>query len=236
MSSEPLSQAISAMSRFLVANASLGDTLQRVVEITQGAVPAAAFVGISMLDDHGMPSTAIFTDETSPEIDQAQYENGRGPCLESWRQQRVVRLDDTGAPNDFPEFARAAADHGVGSVLSLPMIASGRGIGAMNLYGRTADAFTAADEELGVALATTGAAVLSNAAAYWGALELSEGMRSAMEARSVIEQAKGILMAESPGIDAERAFAALVAMSQRENVKLRDVASRIVSRRRPGDT
>jgi GAF domain-containing protein len=233
MPEDALSEAIAALSRFLVADVSIGDTLQRVAEITQRAVPAAEFVGISMLDDDGAPTTAIFTDVKSPEIDQAQYDSGDGPCLTSWREQRVVRLDDTRARRpDFPEFAVAAAAHGIGSVLSVPLGASDHRMGALNLYGVTARAFSTADESVARQLATTATAVLANATAYWSAYQLGEDMRSAMESRAVIEQAKGILMAETPGTDAEAAFDLLAKASQRENVKLREIAARIVAGRR----
>ena len=55
-----------------------------------------------------------------------------------------------------------------------------------------------------------------------------EGLRAAMEHRSVIEQAKGVLM-HSMRCSPDAAFAVLVAASQRENVKLRDVAARIAA-------
>jgi AmiR/NasT family two-component response regulator len=52
-----------------------------------------------------------------------------------------------------------------------------------------------------------------------------------MQSRAVIEQAKGILMARSPALTADEAFELLRKASQRENVKLRDIAQRIVDRR-----
>ena len=52
-------------------------------------------------------------------------------------------------------------------------------------------------------------------------------MRLAMESRAVIEQAKGVLMAQQ-GIDAEQAFEVLRGASQRYNRKLRDIARGIV--------
>jgi AmiR/NasT family two-component response regulator len=55
-----------------------------------------------------------------------------------------------------------------------------------------------------------------------------ESLHKAMEHRSVIEQAKGVLMS-SMQIGPDAAFAVLVAASQRENVKLRDVAARIAT-------
>jgi AmiR/NasT family two-component response regulator len=54
-----------------------------------------------------------------------------------------------------------------------------------------------------------------------------EGLHKAMEHRAVIEQAKGVLMHEMR-IGADAAFAVLAAASMRENVKLRDIAARIV--------
>ena len=73
--------------------------------------------------------------------------------------------------------------------------------------------------------------MLANAAAYWGAAQLGEQLNEAMKSRAVIEQAKGMLMAQSPELSADDAFEVLRKASQRENVKLRDIAQRVVERR-----
>lgn len=76
------------------------------------------------------------------------------------------------------------------------------------------------------------AALVSEAAALVSEARIAElvaeveGLHRQMEHRSVIEQAKGVLMS-SMHIGADAAFAVLVAASQRENVKLRDIAARI---------
>jgi AmiR/NasT family two-component response regulator len=55
-----------------------------------------------------------------------------------------------------------------------------------------------------------------------------------MASRAVIEQAKGMLMVQH-GVDADGAFDLLRQGSQRENVKLREVARRLVETAvRPG--
>lgn len=230
----PLAEALKALSQFLVAESSIGETLQRVADITSDAVAPASFVGLSMLDDQGKPTTAIFTDPDSPEIDQAQYASGRGPCLEAWRTREVVRIDDLAdGMQDFPEFIEAAATKGIRSTLSMPLVAGDRGIGAMNLYASTTHAFTAEDEATAAELSTAASVVLANAVAYWGAYELSQHLNTAMQSRAVIEQAKGILMAQTEGLDADGAFALLAKASQRENMKLREVAERVVSHHGP---
>ena len=232
MSPTPHAEALSALSRFLVADASIGETLHRVAQIAVDAMPGAKFAGISMFDDGGKASTAIFTDDHAPEIDQSQYDSGAGPCLDAWREKRVVRVDDIDAGRrDYPEFAAAAAEHGVLSTLSLPLVATDTALGALNLYAADKHAFSSDDESVGLELGRAAAIVLSNSVAYWGAYELSQQLQEAMRSRAVIEQAKGILMAQSRELAPDDAFDMLRQASQRENVKLREVAQRVVDRR-----
>ena len=232
MSSDAAAQALRALSQFLVAERSMGDTLLRVSEITIDALPPADMAGISMLGDDGTPTTGVFTHPQAPEIDAAQYAAGRGPCLDAWRQGRVVLVDDVAeAVDDYPEFVRAAQAHGVGSSLSLPLLAGDTGLGALNLYAPAGKSFADADEALGLELAGAASIVLANASAYWEASQLSQQLTEAMRSRAVIEQAKGMLMARSPELSPDDAFDVLRRASQRENVKLRDVAQRIVDRK-----
>ncbi|MDP8960297.1 MAG: hypothetical protein M3N32_01525 [Actinomycetota bacterium] len=67
--SQPRSQALHALSQFLVADVPIGDTLRQVANISVAALPGAEFVGITMLDEDERPTTAVFTDEQSPEIE-----------------------------------------------------------------------------------------------------------------------------------------------------------------------
>ena len=224
-------EALTALSQFLVDRSPMGETLTRIAAITTGALPAAEFAGIALLDDGGRPTTALYTDAESPEIDEAQYEAGRGPCLDAWRTKQVIRLDDTDASAAYPEFGCAARANGIRSTLSLPLVVHDEGIGALNLYARVPGGFSDDDEALGADLSTTASVVLANASAYWTAAELNQQLSEAMASRAVIEQAKGILMGRDAAITADGAFALLRAASQRENVKLRDIAQRVVDRR-----
>ena len=235
MLSDAQAQALRALSKFLVAKTPMGDTLLDVSRITVEALPGAEMAGISLLGEDGRPTTGVFTDDQAPDIDTAQYESGRGPCLDSWRQGKVIRLDDVEtAAGAYPEFAKAAQAHGVKSTLSLPLLAGDERLGALNLYARVVDGFTSDDEALGTDLAAAAAIVLANASAFLAASELSDQLGQAMRSRAVIEQAKGVLMARSPKMTADEAFDVLRKASQRENLKVRDIAQRIVERK-PAD-
>src|SRR4051795_8399859 len=93
MSLDARAKALSALARFQVADSTVGDTLDRIAVITLAALPAAAAAGMSVLGEDEQPTTAIYTDEESPEIDAAQYREGKGPCLDAWRYNRVIRVD-----------------------------------------------------------------------------------------------------------------------------------------------
>ena len=226
MTDPTLTESLAALTEFFVGDGTLEETLTRVSDLTVEAVPSADVVGITMpLEGH--KRTAFYTDETSPAVDQAQYDTGDGPCLEAFRDQRVVAVESTKEDGDWPAFRRTAVEHGIFSTLSFPLVAAKRSVGAMNLYARRERAFDDADVERGRLFASQAAIVLANAQAYWDARDLSTQLGEALANRAVIEQAKGILIA-AQGCDEDEAFQVLAKASQRENVKLRLVARRIV--------
>src|SRR3954451_17282959 len=186
MSLDARAKALSALARFQVADSTVGDTLDRIAVITLEALTAAAVAGMSVLGEDEQPTTAIYTDEESPEIDAAQYREGKGPCLDAWRYNRVIRVDRVEDwAETYPGFVTACADHGVLSTLSLPMVSGGVAIGALNLYARVADGFDGDDEAVGVDLAGAAASVLANVSAYWTAFDLSQNLSEAMKTRAV---------------------------------------------------
>jgi GAF domain-containing protein len=224
--SDGLAQSIATLSRFYVGEATVQEVLDKVADLCRQTIDGADMVGITMVVD-GKPKTAVFTDDSAPSIDSTQYETGVGPCLDAFRHQKVLRIDSVEDEERWRPFCEAAAEHGVKSTLSLPLVVSHDGVGAMNLYSCSPRAFSEEDEQTGVAFAGQAAIALANAQAYWDANELSRNLTEAMRSRATIEQAKGILMA-ARRCGPDEAFEVLVKASQRENRKLRDVADRLV--------
>lgn len=226
MSDVPLNESLAALSRFFVGDGTFEDTLQRVTDLTVDAIEGAELAGLTMIAE-GRKRTAVFTDELAPEIDRSQYESGEGPCIDAFETGKVQTIESTLEEGPWPEFRQAATEHGIHSTLSLPMMVDRKTVGAMNLYARRERAFSQEDHEVGLLFAGQAAIVLANTQAYWDAHQLSLRLSEAMSSSSVIEQAKGMLMA-AQACTADEAFELLVQASQRENVKLRDVAQRIV--------
>ena len=227
-------EAFAALSQFFVSDGTLGDTLLRVSELSCRLGPAD-MAGITMVVE-GKPRTGVFTDPAATEIEEAQYQNEQGPCLEAFRHRRVFRIESTTEDERWPDFARQAASYGILSTLSLPISARGEGLGALNLYARERSAFDDQCVDRLTAFARHAAVVLVNAQVYWDARQLNENLAQAMQSRATIDYAIGILMANG-GRSPEDALQVLVRASQRENRKVRDLAAEIVQRtieRKPG--
>jgi GAF domain-containing protein len=223
----PGSEAFIALSRFFVNDGTLGETLLKVAQLACDVSPAD-MAGITLLVE-GKPRTGVFTDPEAPEIDRAQYDSGRGPCLDAFRHQQIYRIDSTSDDDRWPEFARDAEAHGINSTLSIPIVAHKESLGALNLYSRKSGAFDDASAATVSTFAAHAAIVLANAQVYWDARQLSENLDQAMRSRATIDYAVGILMARG-GRSPKDAFEILVRASQRENRKLRDIAAEIVER------
>ena len=109
---------------------------------------------------------------------------------------------------------------GLHSLLSVQLFSGSRVIGAVNLYGGPGREFGRGD----VATARAFAPHLSLAVA---AIDEVRHLRRALETRTVIGQAQGILM-ERYGLSADQAFAVLTRYSQDGNRRLRGVARSLV--------
>src|SRR5215211_6726729 len=142
-----LSEGITELSRLLVNEEALDDTLQRVADLACRNIGGADVAGVTLLRD-GKPTTTVYTDPTSPEIDSAQYETGVGPCLDAFRHQQVFRVPSTTEDETWPPFSQACLEHGIMSSLSLPLGVRGNGIGALNLYAREPAAFSEEQEQV----------------------------------------------------------------------------------------
>jgi GAF domain-containing protein len=161
--------------------------------------------------------------------DELQYEHGYGPCMDAGRGGVLLRVDDMATETRWPDYvAHVRATTPVRSSLSVPLPYQGASIGALNNYATKPDAFASPESlRAGADVAEVIAVAVANADAHAQLFEQARNMRLAMESRAVIEQAKGVLMAQRH-VTAEQAFEILREASQRYNRKLRDIATGIV--------
>lgn len=201
--------------------------LESVLELTAQAIAGSAAVSVTVIDDHGGYTTAASSSAAAERIDALQYRLREGPCvdaLETGRRQHLRNLDE---PERWPAFCARARAHGFLTVLSVPLIAAGTPAGALNVFAEGPDGLADTDLYLAEKIAAPAAATLANARAYRRSVQLARQLQGAMESRATIEQAKGVLMARER-ISADAAFERLRQISQHHNIKLREVAARLL--------
>jgi GAF domain-containing protein len=224
----PVQELLRSLSRVVLAGRELDEVLTEIVHIASSGIPGAESTSITLLRGD-KAFTAAHAGELALVADEMQYERGYGPCMDAGRGNVVLRVDDMRTETRWPDYSAKVLEVGVRSSLSVPLPYQGTSIGALNVYSTEVGAF-ASEEALaaGVEVAEAVAVAIANADAHADLVDQAHNMRRAMESRAVIEQAKGVLMAQR-GVDAQQAFDMLRDASQRYNRKLRDIAVGIVA-------
>jgi GAF domain-containing protein len=223
---DPLLNSIRALYTGLLADEDLDQTLTRVARLAASTLPTCDLADVTLIRN-GQPLTKGATDPVAECLDAVQYTTGQGPCIDAWQHVRVNHVESTRTDPRWPEYGRAAVELGILSTLAIPLTVDGTAIGALNLYARREQVFSDSDDKIGQLFAEQAAVALTNAQNHAAAVTLASQLKLALESRSTIEQAKGILMARSH-CTPEQAFDLLVQQSQHQNRKLRLVAEELV--------
>ena len=173
-----------------------------------------------MLIESGSYRSVAPTAQVVVDLDETQMRLQQGPCLEAATSDAIVRAADLRQDQRWPDFAAAALERGVHSVLSFQLYTHRTGTGALNLLGKQPHALDIQSEATLAMLATHAAITLL-------AARKEVQFESALASRDVIGQAKGIIM-ERFKLDASRAFALMTKLSQDGNIPVRVLAQQLV--------
>lgn len=223
---DDLRESLAALSRLATGNLDLRDVLTRVAEFAVAAIPGADGAGLTLLEaGHG--DTIVATAAFVAEVDAIQYAIEEGPCITAAKEGRTVRCGALGDDTQWPQFGPRVKRLGVHSVLSLPLHIPGRVVGAMNVYAHPVNSFDDHAVLIGELFAVPAAIAVQNAQVLAQTKRLAHQLQAALTSRAVIDQALGILMSRT-GSTSEQAFDRLRDRSQTDNIKLREVAQRVV--------
>ncbi|MFJ5986148.1 ANTAR domain-containing protein [Lentzea sp. NPDC092896] len=224
---DEVTSALDALGEALGRSEDLPALVELVCHQVRHAVPGAEEVSVTLLDT-GKPFTASSTSELAKELDEVEYREDSGPCVDAAKQGQLIRAGMGEALERWPVFARACRSAGMVSFLSTPLVVDDQHAGAINVYSARDHGFADLDGPL-LGLYTAAAEVaLRSHSRYLRASEHSAHLRTALDSRAVIDQAKGIIMAVR-GVSADDAFGVLVEHSQRENRKVRLVAEEFIA-------
>lgn len=220
MSEASILDSLRELAALSVSDDDLAETAESVVALACETLDCQ-YAGLSVFRAGGSFETLGPTHPVVEEADQMQYQLGEGPCVEAaWEEDTFLANDLAGDPR-WPNWGPKAATLGFGSLLAARLTIGEKTIGALNLYSTNVREYTLEDRDTAIIFA-------SHAAATLVSVRERQSLKQAVEGRTVIGQAQGILMSRFD-LDADRAFSVLRRFSQTQNIKLRSVAELVIA-------
>jgi hypothetical protein len=209
--------------------------LAAIAQLAADTLGPVSYASVTAVRDSSTTTVAASSD-LAVAVDQAQYAEDSGPCLQALAEDTPVRVDDIAATMRWPGFRAAAAELGLHASLSVPLFAgSGATVAVLNLYGHDPVTMIALSAQVWAvyqadpAPAPMAGMPLGDA----GGEDLIAGLTEAFETRALIERAKGVVMAQR-GCSVEDAYLHLRVRAVEAGTGLADIAARLLPFDVPG--
>jgi hypothetical protein len=207
-------------------------SLNQLVAQAARQVPACAGAA-AVLWREGEPAALAASHPSLPELIEVQVRLGRGPVLDALSGGEPAGCPDTLEEPRWPEYASAALRQGVRCSLSLAHWSGAEAV-CLSVFGARPRMLGPESVAAAERLVAFGGAVVGIASEYGEARRAARQLRDAAESRAVVDQAKGVLM-HALGCSAEEALQRMRQISQARNMKVTEVATRIIDSRGPGE-
>ncbi|AGZ41181.1 GAF and ANTAR domain-containing protein [Actinoplanes friuliensis] len=218
--------AFAELGRIDFSETDLATALAKVADLARRTVPGADEVSITLVGPGGA-HTAAFTGKRALAIDEWQYEQGNGPCLAAAAANLTVTVPDLAGDSRWPAWADHALTTGVHSSMSIGLPLRRSVSGALNVYALEPHAFDDDAVILAETFAGYAAVAMANAHLDDESAFIADHTRSAMDDSALVEQAKGIIMAEHH-CTAEEASVILARLADIAGSDLHDAATALI--------
>jgi hypothetical protein len=205
--------------------------LQRLVGISAqklGQALPEVRCSVTVLRDR-RPVTVCSSDPETAAMDEVQYASKRGPCMEAALTGQLVEVVDLWTETRWPTYVRAMAGSPMRSVLAVPIpLKLARGA-ALNSYSPGPGPVPDEVRRALLGFTAVAAQALSLSVKLQTQAEKSADLAAALESRTAIDLASGVIMAQT-GCTQKEAVNILMKASSNRNEKLRDVALSVLAR------
>lgn len=223
----------------LIANESLSageedgtvSWLRRLCGAASRALPASG-AGISLMTDMHSIGVAAASEGSSRMLEELQFTFGEGPCRDAHVSRHPVLVPDLEHADRmrWPLYSPAALEHGVRAVFAFPLQMGAARLGVLDIYREQVGPLS--PESLSQALTFAEVAVSTLLAGLEASPDESvdAGLGGALEYRSVLYQAQGMVMIQLD-VSLREAIVRLRAYAFAQDRGLGAVANDIVERR-----
>lgn len=228
MLDEPLGDRLGALQTSLLEATDVQGVATAVAESAASTLPGAVAASVT-LRRHGHATTVGASDARALRCDEAEYAEGAGPCLAAADWGRTVVVQDVTREERWPVWRQAATAEGFGGAAAFPVGSGDDVTVSLNVYCAGPVDWSDATVVLGERYAAEISRVLAWSVRLADLSTTTADLRAALESRAAIDQAIGVVMAQNR-CGPDDALELLRRASQRQNVKLRDLAHDVVLR------
>jgi GAF domain-containing protein len=172
-------------------------------------------------------ATVASSSEEALRMDEVQYNFDDGPCLRAARERHTVHVPDFEQEDRFAAYRAAVEGYGIRSALGVPIVLMGGANAAIDIYCREPNAFTDEVIAQAEAFAAEASKSLTLAVKMANLSETSKDLEAALETRTVINLAAGVMMAQNR-CSQEEAINILKTASNARNMKMHAVAQAVL--------
>lgn len=162
-------------------------------------------------------------------LDQIEQRLGEGPCVEALEVGEPMIVSDAATELRWPKYCRTLTDEGYRSAMGIPLELGVDADAVLDFFASPANQFTpetVADAQI---FSDMAGRALRLAVRITTAERLADDLRSALESRTVIDLACGMIMAQNR-CSQSQAMEILKKASSDRNRKLHEVAEKIIQR------
>jgi GAF domain-containing protein len=215
------------------AAGNLQQALRRIVEATHRLFKVDG-AGLMLVDPDLLLRNVAVSDERVNALEELQIEHGEGPCVDAYERKDLVDSADLASERRWPEFSPVAVQRGLRAVLACPIPYNQQAVGVVAVFSATRRPWTPEGELALVAFTDLAALLVANTMASEERGELADQLQKALDARVVLEQAKGALMAHE-GLSDVEAFERIRRQARATRRRIADVATETIEALRSQD-
>ncbi|MCX6498929.1 MAG: GAF and ANTAR domain-containing protein [Arthrobacter sp.] len=206
------------------------DFLQRLSEFSAATLSHSVGADIECgvtLQRRKKTMTVAGSSNNAVVLDRIEQSLGEGPCIEALRTRGIVLLANVDTDPRWPEYQQQLAAHGCRSTLGVPLEIGEDSAAALNFFASSTGVYTAPIVAEAAGFADLAGRALRLAVRIGAAQSRAEDLQAAMERRTTIDLACGVVMAQNR-CSQDEAMSILTRVSSNRNQKLRDVAADVL--------
>src|SRR5215216_1289420 len=226
MSAREVREALHELGDLRYSAGDLDEALRRIVQCTHDlfAVDGASLM---LIDSDQLLRSVADSDKRVGHLEELQIKHGEGPCIDAFDDKELVHAADLAAERRWPDFSPAAVDRGLRAVLASPIPYNQMAIWVVAVFSAKAHPWSPEGELALVAFTDHAALTIANTMQSEQRGERATQLQRALDARVLIEQAKGALVARE-GVTPGEAFEQMRRRARAERRRVVEIAREIM--------